>query len=62
MPQPDLERSGHFEQYSFLNHPIGYSRFYGMDKFSVRDVTELLRGEGIPEMLLDHFAGMNFVK
>ena len=33
-----------------------------MDKFSVRDVTKLLRGEGIPEMLLDHFAGMNFAK
>ena len=26
-----------------------------MNKFSVRDVTELLRGEGIPEMLLDYF-------
>ena len=33
-----------------------------MDKFSVKDVTELLQGEGIPEMLLHHFAGMNFVK
>ena len=30
-----------------------------MEKYSTRDVTELLRQEGLPEMLLDHLAGMN---
>ena len=34
---------------------------FNMDKFSVRDVAELLQGEGIPEMILDHFVGKNFV-
>ena len=28
-----------------------------MDKLGVREVTELLRQEGIPEMILDVFAG-----